>query len=647
MPTYDVTDPLTGMSLSLTGDSPPTEQELEGIFAEQAPRYRQRLQQQLQQQLGESRRLSEDLTPGAIETAVRGFAQGTTLGLGEEVGAAVSALPAALDDDETITQRYKRLRDEQRAQNRLARQARPGTFLAGELAGGLTTGIASAPLIGGGALAQSIPRLAGVGAVEGGLAGLGYSEAQTLPETGVDVAVGAGTGAALGAAIPALGAGIGRAGRNIRQRFSPQTRAARQIMADLDADSLTISQAQQQLTDNPDLVLADLGENLQQRLGAIANQPGTAAQRARELLEKRNIDQLERLTPKFEKALGGTGVLEAQKASVARVRQAAAPLYDEAYATDLPISETLQELFQRPAAKAAMTKARRLAADEGVNIVTDEPNVQMIDYLQRALRDNVDAVKFKAPNKARIIGRLRDDIVAETDNLLEQQGTTAWRDARAIAAHEFDNRDALELGGKVFREKTPNLRDSYTNMAESEKAHFRIGVFDALMDRLGTKVETANLVQDFKKPKIREALRIAFDSPELFNEFTQVIGDEQRMFETMRKALQGSPTAGRMAFAPGAASIGEAAADITMGPGMGSVMQQAGRRVFGGIGDMFAGGRARQTGEAAGDLLLGRTPEQTLTTLANPPRVPAQVGTALPATSLPATEQLLQLMNGG
>ena len=33
MPTYIVTDPETGKKVRLTGDSPPTEQELEQIFA--------------------------------------------------------------------------------------------------------------------------------------------------------------------------------------------------------------------------------------------------------------------------------------------------------------------------------------------------------------------------------------------------------------------------------------------------------------------------------------------------------------------------------------------------------------------------------------------------------------------------------------
>lgn len=49
MPTYSITDPDSGMKLQVTGDSPPTEQELDGIFAEA----RQRKQSAPSQQAGQ------------------------------------------------------------------------------------------------------------------------------------------------------------------------------------------------------------------------------------------------------------------------------------------------------------------------------------------------------------------------------------------------------------------------------------------------------------------------------------------------------------------------------------------------------------------------------------------------------------------
>lgn len=52
MPTYDVTDPSSGLKIRLTGDAPPSEQELDNIFAEA----RSRQQQPAQPSVGELRR---------------------------------------------------------------------------------------------------------------------------------------------------------------------------------------------------------------------------------------------------------------------------------------------------------------------------------------------------------------------------------------------------------------------------------------------------------------------------------------------------------------------------------------------------------------------------------------------------------------
>lgn len=68
MPTFNVTDPNTGITLRLTGDSPPTESELEGIFAQQPVQQQpaQQLpaqQQQPIQQLPERPEVSQQLPP--------------------------------------------------------------------------------------------------------------------------------------------------------------------------------------------------------------------------------------------------------------------------------------------------------------------------------------------------------------------------------------------------------------------------------------------------------------------------------------------------------------------------------------------------------------------------------------------------------
>ena len=636
MPIYDVTDEATGVTLSLEGDSPPSEQELTALFAQEIPKRRRELAGQQAEAVRESRRLAQELEPGAAESALRGFAQGTTFGLGEEIGAGVGAL-GAIGTGEGVSERYKRLRDDQRAQNRLARQRHPVAYTGAEIGGGLATGLATAaPAVAGQTLRQAIPRLAGIGAAEGGTAGLGYSEAQTVPGIAGDVALGATTGAALGTALPAVGAGLGAAARAVRRPFTAEAKTARQINKALRDDNLTLADAERKLADNPNLIVADLGENLQRRLGAIANQPGPTAQRARDILEQRNIDQLDRLQPKFEAALGGQGTLQALKESKSRAREAAGPLYEEAYASDIRGTARLQDLMSRPAAKAALKTAWKKAANEGVDISAPGSNVQIMDYMQRELRDRQQTLAPKRADDARIVEGLRKSILAEVDQQVPQFG-----EARRIWAGEAANQDALEYGAKIFREKTPNLRAAYDDMSQAEKEHFRIGVFDAVIDKLGTKVPTANLIQDFRKPKINEAMRIAFDDPGLFRQFQRTIGDEKRMFETMAVALQGSPTASRLAFDP-AATTAQVAGDVMLGPGAGAAAQTVGRGLIDRLGQRFAGERAARIGDLSGEVLLGRSPGEMLGALTQPPKPSAQAGTFLPAATAPSVEQLLQ-----
>lgn len=637
MPIYDVTDENTGITLTLEGDRPPSPEDLDAIFAQEIPRQREQLVEQQRTQLAESRRLGRETSPGQVEAGLLGFGQGTTLGLGEEIGAGVGALGAVADPDETISERYKRIRDEQRGRQRLARQQFPATYIGGELAGGLATGISGAGrAVAGQTLRQAVPRLAGIGAAEGGIAGYGLTEETDPLAQAADVATGAAIGGALGTAVPAVGAGLSRAARRVVAPFTAERRVASQIRADLQADNVTVAQAERRLAENPNLILADLGENMQQRLGAIANQPGPAAQRARDILETRNIDQLDRLRPQFEQALGSQGVLEASRNATRRARQAAQPLYDEAYGTPLRGTARLQELMSRPAAQTALRRAHRKAENEGVDITQPESSVRIMDFVQRALADMQRAQLANAPDNARILRNLRDDILTEVDLQVPTFG-----DARRIWAGEFANQDALDFGGRVFREPTPQLRETYNEMSAAEQDHFRIGVFDALIDRLGTKVETANLVQDFRKPKIREAMQIAFDNPQLFRQFEQTIGDERQMFETMRKALQGSPTASRLAFGEAPGLAGQVAGDIAFGPGAGAVTQQAGRGVMQRLGQALEAPGAARRSELASEALLGRSPQQTLQQLTAPPLPPVQAGTVSTGLAVPAIEQLI------
>jgi len=177
--------------------------------------------------------------PSQLEAAGRGALQGATFGFGEEAGAAVlsplemlrkkaaeliEGTPEHTDkmlreqgftgDVETpeLSETYKELRDVTRGREKAAQEAHGGTYLAGELGGGILPAIAS-----GGATAaasvlktgakQALKAAAKTGAKYGAASGAGYSEADDFGGLVRDTAIGTGIGAVAGAGLPLLAKG--------------------------------------------------------------------------------------------------------------------------------------------------------------------------------------------------------------------------------------------------------------------------------------------------------------------------------------------------------------------------------------------------------------------------------------------------------
>lgn len=147
------------------------------------------------------------------ESGVRGALQGVTSNFGDELAAgietAASKIPGVRSlaqlaqpdgaprvDDPNVT--YEQRRDFKRGQEAAARTDNPGTYLAGQVAGG----VAQAAVPGVGALGRGATagaRLAGATA-SGALSGLGSSAATDVAGMAKDTAIGAGGGLLAGAA---------------------------------------------------------------------------------------------------------------------------------------------------------------------------------------------------------------------------------------------------------------------------------------------------------------------------------------------------------------------------------------------------------------------------------------------------------------
>lgn len=166
--------------------------------------------------------VSEPADVSKLESFLRGAGQGATFGFQDEASARTQPLVNYLLDKfnvgkmiagqnvgDTDTSTYEERRDQFRKENREAQEANPGTYLAGEVAGGVTT---TAPLMVAGG-APSAGKLIAAGTAAGGASGAGYSEEEDVLGIAKDALLGAGTGAAFSAA----GSAAGKAGNKLAE----------------------------------------------------------------------------------------------------------------------------------------------------------------------------------------------------------------------------------------------------------------------------------------------------------------------------------------------------------------------------------------------------------------------------------------------
>jgi hypothetical protein len=156
------------------------------------------------EQSDQSKPITSQVSP--LESAIRGGAQGLTMGLSDEATARLESIIKGVPYEQA-------LRESRRAYKQ-AQEANPVTYTGSEIAGGVLPFLI--PGVGqfatGKTLLQGAVRGAGLGAV----GGLGYSEAETLPELTKDIAI----GGALGGALPVVGKGIAKGIQTIPQATS-------------------------------------------------------------------------------------------------------------------------------------------------------------------------------------------------------------------------------------------------------------------------------------------------------------------------------------------------------------------------------------------------------------------------------------------
>ena len=155
--------------------------------------------------------------PSEIESAMRGAAQGASLGFADEITGALESLKDVATTDVNISElidQYEKRRDESRSNYKVAQETNPNSYMAGEIGGGIAS--AFVPVAG----ASGLIGKAALSAGQGAAAAVGMSEKEGMelvPEALVGASIGAITPVAFEKALKPIAKSVSKAAPKIEE----------------------------------------------------------------------------------------------------------------------------------------------------------------------------------------------------------------------------------------------------------------------------------------------------------------------------------------------------------------------------------------------------------------------------------------------
>jgi hypothetical protein len=527
--------------------------------------------------------------------------QGLTFGFGDEIGAAGNAVGATLGAATT-----GRINEGQPQQFMARRQPLPARIagFAGQAYGNALTqrradlkefsdqapvlstmanivgGMASfSPMGRGGAITATtptLPQMIGTGAAAGAVAGAGDAEGGPL-QRAEGAAMGGMLGGAIGLGLPLAAKGVGAAAGvagDMLGMNNPTRTAQDMFLRKLGQDGVSVESL---LTTpgGPMSVMDQAGKNTTRLGRTVETVPGAGSDRITTFLNERQQGQGQRILGAIDENMAATrdasGTIDTLMQTRAR---AAAPLYEKAYAAPFDMQgDEFAGLMSRPSMKQAMSRAYRIAAEEGrdptalgfqLNDAGDvtfvrQPSMQTMDYVKRGVDDVLN--QFRNPVTGRLVldesGRAID---ATRRKLLQamDQANPDYAAARASWAGPTQSIDAIHFGEDAMRLKPEQITARLAGMTEGEREFVRIGAARQAQSMVENVADGGDVARRlFAKPEMRARLQALFPDEASFAKFTQTMQNEMRMSDTRRQIVGGSAT-GRIAAEQDEAAAGSA-----------------------------------------------------------------------------------------
>lgn len=498
----------------------------------------------------------------------RSLMQGLTFNTADEIEAAFRA--GAISGPE-----YQNQLSRVRAGIKQYEEQYPGRSFTGELVGGLLptaaaliaapfTGGATAPAAAAGAartvaalptLGKTMARGLGYGAASGAAAGAGGATGG-LESRVMGGAIGGTAGAVLGGAAPAVTSTIGTGASKFAQATGmtqPVDAAtkARELIAKklaqegISPEELAARQANVVRTLGArDETLADIGGESMRRLarGSMAI-PNAAQTDVRQMLTERAIGAGPRITQDITDltAIGARDIGDVAEEIIQRRRDAAAPLYKQAFEAGEVYSPRIDELLAKSKdIKTAIEVARGLPqfADLPAN------SMLLLDKAYKYVGDMAnEARKSGKGSRASDLDTLRNDLLDAIAN--KETGIPVYREAVNTFASDSLLKDALELGAKNFLRKTPAEinREIKKFPGDAEQQMYRLGAVQSVRDEIYGMRETANIADKFLNSReMRDRMRTVFNSQGEYEAFVKNLERERQMAVTRGKIEGNSVT---------------------------------------------------------------------------------------------------------
>lgn len=516
-----------------------------------------------------------------LESAGRGALQGATFGFGDEIyGVGAGAVDFIKGDGFN----YAKNRDDVRANNDAAREANPGSYIAGEIGGGLAlpfgvartganagarvlgrlTGIApeaqQAATLGG-----RVMQGAGQGARAGATYGIGTSNADlTQGDFGgaaLDTVKGAGGGAILGGAlVPAVDAGaavLRGVTAPIRGYINPQGFAAQKYGENAARDiggsgtpaeiaegiRVTNARARRAGAIDPQTRLMDVGgENTKGLMRQAFDMPNDRSQGVKRMLDARQDRQWRDIEQGLARTLGDPDAYAQNVGDVIQRRgQQAAQDFERAFAVETPMTDRLRAVLERPTMRELMELTARRQADEGLAIGL-ENRTQQIHRMKMELDNQIGAARRaqatgqrpQAGWDLRTLQTLKRDLMGAIDN-------PAYRQALDNFAGESALVNAAEDGFEnALRMQTEEIRQLLQGMTAGEQAMWRSGAARAIAGKVRQGNRSRDRVEGvFSSPDIRQRMSEIWPDRASLRNFMRLLSVKGIQAET-RRALQGN-----------------------------------------------------------------------------------------------------------